>query len=731
MKQAFNKSILQIIFFMFFLSGFCGLLYQIIWIRMAYAFFGVITPVLSVVISVFMLGLSIGSWLGGKYISKFSNRLKINPVYLYGFLEFLIGIAALFIHREYQIGEQLLLPLGEMNSFSFLLFSALILAFTILPACILMGMTFPFMMEFLKKYDPSSEKSFSFLYFANVLGALSGTLLTAWVLIELYGFQHTVYVGMIFNFTIGLLAFLLGKHSLSPVPLNTPENLPEKDKSLIFLNSQHKTFWTGILLFSTGFISMSMEVIWTRAFTPVIQTTTYAFASILAVYLLSTWIGSFLYRTFIKKQYLISVEKSVALLSLTSFFPIIMNDPRLAFGKLAILLSIAPLCGILGFITPALIDSYSGGSPEKAGRVYALNIVGCILGPLFASYLFLPYLGTTRSLIMLSAFFIVFFLLLIKKEAFSHLWSLLALGIFALLIPGSAFMTQSYDEHYAKTPGYHVKRDYSANIVYGETGMNKQLYVNGIGITCLTPITKLMAHIPCLYYPGQPQKALVICLGMGTTYRSLLSWNMEVTAVELVPAVKEALPFFFKDIVPHPQGTVVVDDGRRFLKRTREQYDVICIDPPPPLEAAGSSLLYSEEFLEEVKQHLSPNGILQHWCPGGEKKIINAIARSISNIFPYVHSFISIEDWGAHFIASMNPLSSKQLKELANKMPETARKDLKEWYDPSISIEKILSTQSAKKFNIEKLLLNDQSVYISDDRPYNEYFFLRRLFNES
>ena len=261
--------------------------------------------------------------------------------------------------------------------------------------------------------------------------------------------------------------------------------------------------------------------------------------------------------------------------------------------------------------------------------------------------------------------------------------------------------------------------------------MNKKLYVNGIGITCLTPITKLMAHIPCLYYPGKPQKALVICLGMGTTYRSLLSWNMEVTAVELVPAVKEALPFFFDDLVSHPKGTLVVDDGRRFLKRTRELYDVICIDPPPPLEAAGSSLLYSEEFLEEIKQHLSPKGILQHWCPGGEPKIVNAITRSLSNVFPYIHSYASIEDWGVHFIASMNPLSSKQLKEMADNMPETAKKDLKEWFDPGFSIEEILSVQSTKQFKMESLLLKDKTIFISDDRPYNEYYFLRRLFNES
>ena len=55
------KSLVKIPFLLFFISGFCGLLYQVVWLRLAFRSFGVITPVLSVVISVFMLGLALGS----------------------------------------------------------------------------------------------------------------------------------------------------------------------------------------------------------------------------------------------------------------------------------------------------------------------------------------------------------------------------------------------------------------------------------------------------------------------------------------------------------------------------------------------------------------------------------------------------------------------------------------------------------------------------------------------
>ena len=72
--SVFAKKYYSVIFILLLISGFCGLLYQIVWIRLAFTAFGIITPVLSVVISVFMLGLAIGSWAGGRYIAGLINR---------------------------------------------------------------------------------------------------------------------------------------------------------------------------------------------------------------------------------------------------------------------------------------------------------------------------------------------------------------------------------------------------------------------------------------------------------------------------------------------------------------------------------------------------------------------------------------------------------------------------------------------------------------------------------
>ena len=116
------------------------------------------------------------------------------------------------------------------------------------------------------------------------------------------------------------------------------------------------------------------------------------------------------------------------------------------------------------------------------------------------------------------------------------------------------------------------------------------------GITQLTPITKFMAHMPLAFHKDPPESALVICFGMGTTFRSLLTWNVRTTAVELVPSVREAFPYYHEDaasVLANPKGRIVIDDGRRFLNRTRDTYDAIagstCCCPSRPRDRACST----------------------------------------------------------------------------------------------------------------------------------------------
>jgi hypothetical protein len=208
----------------------------------------------------------------------------------------------------------------------------------------------------------------------------------------------------------------------------------------------------------------------------------------------------------------------------------------------------------------------------------------------------------------------------------------------------------------------------------------------------------------------------------------MLSWNIKSTAIELIPSVKAVFPYFFDDahaVLENPDGRIVIDDGRRFLNRTAEKYDVITIDPPPPVEAAGSSLLYSEDFYTVVRAHLREGGIFQQWIPITEGKIRQAVTRSIVNSFPYVKAYDGVEGWGIHFIASMSPVKMPQIEEIEAKMPERAKKDLLEWSankDFRLYIHRILSNEVP----VQPLLNDNKHIVINDDKPYNEYYFLRR-----
>jgi spermidine synthase len=94
---------------------------------------------------------------------------------------------------------------------------------------------------------------------------------------------------------------------------------------------------------------------------------------------------------------------------------------------------------------------------------------------------------------------------------------------------------------------------------------------------------------------------------MGTTFRSLRSWGIPVTAVELVPSIPRLFDYYHSEgqmILESPLSHVVIDDGRRYLERNTRQYDVITIHPPFPLEAAGLSLIYSAEFYDVEKRRL-------------------------------------------------------------------------------------------------------------------------------
>jgi len=724
-----------LLFLLFFLSGFSGLVYQVVWTRMGFASFGIITPVLSVVLSVFMLGLALGSWWGGQSIGWLVGQSGMSAAFFYGGAEFLIGIGAFAAPMLFHLSERILLPAGQMNSFGYLLLSALAIAVSIFPWCLCMGTTFPFMMAYVRERAQDTG-SFSFLYLANVLGAMCGTATTAIVLVEILGFQHTLWVAAAGNFTIAVVSICLAVRS-RPMLKTLPQVAMAAQGPRSAGGASDRVIRT--ILFSTGFAAMAMEVVWSRAFTPVLRTQVYSFALIIFAYLGATFLGSLIYRRDLARGRLRSAGAVFAVLAFSAFLPVLVNDPRIVVmttmtadiplsSATMVLASICPFCAALGYLTPSLIDRYAAGQPRRAGQAYAINVLGCILGPLVGGYVLLPFISEREALILLGLPFVVYWL---SHPGSSSRPIRLGFGIVLAAELGWAVFSQDYEDMYHEmAPNSVVRRDYAASVIsYGADRGGKTLLVNGMGMTSLTPITKFIAHLPLGLHQGPPKSALVICFGMGTTYRSALSWNIDTTAVELVPSVVDAFGFYFPDAyqcLNNPNGHVIVDDGRRYLRRCGRSFDVIVTDPPPPVEAAGSSLLYSTEFYALAKQHLNRYGIVQTWFPGPQYSTSQAVMRSMALSFPYVRCFRSVEGWGIHLLGSMEPIVILDSRQMAARMPPSAKKDLLEWADTRDAasyLDRVLSGE----IQINIRLNHDPRVIITDDHPYNEYFLLRQM----
>ena len=711
-----------VLFGLFFCSGFSSLIYQVVWLRLAFAHFGIITPVVSVVVSVFMLGLGAGSLLAGRFGPALSLRFGIRPAVLYGLAELVIGLGAVSVPVLFGFGETVLLRVGGAASATYLALSAIAIALAMLPWCTMMGATLPLMMGYVRASGAIDTRSFSFLYAANVLGAATGTVASAAVFVELFGFTQTGLIAAGINIGIAAVSFLLPSDHGAPFARPTPEHAPPPP-------TQGRAEWIMAVLFTTGFCSLGMEVLWTRAFTIILWTTIYAFAIILATYLVATWIGSALYRLSLRLNAGPTEAVLLVVVAAAAFVPVVCDDPRLHHSVIGVLLSLVPICALLGYLTPKLLDEYGGGDPRAAGRGYAVNILGGILGPLIAGYLVAPLLDIRIGLAM-------FGLPLIALAAIGA-WhararvTMLALGLGPVVVLAlfGFFFSRSYEDFAQSDGPREVHRDHVATAIAYGTGMSKGLLVNGIGITVLTPITKMMAHVPAALH-GHAANALVICFGMGTTMRSMASWGINTTVVDLTGAVVASFPFFFEDaasVSARPNVHIVVDDGRRFLLRTPDNFDLVVLDPPPPVEAAGSSLLYSKEFYGAVKRRLRPGGILQQWLPGeAEPPIVQAVAQSLNESFPYVVSFRGLDGFGHHFLASMQPIPALDPARMAARMPPAAAADLVEW-TPEDTPETVFAGVRSRQADFAALLPTGNRVTaITDDRPFNEYFLLRR-----
>jgi spermidine synthase len=484
-----------------------------------------------------------------------------------------------------------------------------------------------------------------------------------------------------------------------------------------------------------------MEVVWIRQFTPYIGNLVYAFAGILAVYLLATVMGSRDYRARAASSQPGDSASSWSLLALSALIPLIAVDPFLPLGDVFNGLRIGSIvffCALAGFLTPLLVDSWSSGDPDRAGTAYAVNVAGSIVGPLIAGFWLLPNMGERWAIVVLSApLFAIAGTIALRRS--STQGSQPGTGLkpklqFALAIIAGVIILSVTHDFESRFAADKVRRDYAATVVAIGQGFEREILVNGINMTFLTPDTKYMVHMPLAFRSEPAKNGLVICFGMGTSFRSMLSWGIPTTAVDIIPSVPTLFGYFHADaqtVESSPLARIVIDDGRRFLDDSKQTYDVIVVDPPPPPQAAGSSLLYSRDFYEVVKKHLGRDGILQQWYPelAGDAATTASITKALMQSFPYVRAFRAYDGFGIHYLASMEPIPITSSSVLVSRMPSAAAADFVKW-GPESNSQRQFDTVVSHELKLEDLVAEDPRVpAMRDDQPINEYFMLRRWFH--
>jgi spermidine synthase len=733
------------LYLLFFLSGISGLMYEVVWVRMLTRILGSTVYATSTVLAAFMAGLALGSWLAGRHV----DRVRL-PLALYAALELGIGLSALTtltltdwmlpLYRviyDFAGGARAWLTVGQV------LIALLVL---LLPTA-LMGATLPTLCAHGTRQHLAFSRCVGLLYALNTLGAVVGILASGFILLGAVGETMTLTIGVVLNVLVALMAAWLSRVTARiEAPISVTAGASDQTPALYPAGCRRMVVAAFAL---SGFVSLASEVVWSRMLLLYQGTSIYSFSSMLAVVLAGIGLGSFAGGCLVPRwrdplRQLARLQLAVGLATVIALHLFPRLGPGLIWPALVLLGPLGLLWGLSFPVGAACYTNAEAGAGRNIGLLYAWNTIGCIAGSLSAGFILVPLLGSSRALACLAVISIVMGLLLLclhphgLRQRRAPEWGLLGACVLLLPLLGDPYFMALERRMLGTYPGgvdvhSHTEDAAAAVTVFSQAGGNsfaKQLWINGVGMTCLAPVTKLMAHLP-IALADQPRDVLVICVGMGTSVRSAaMHEGVRVRAVDLFPTVPRAFGYFHPDVpdLLHSANVeVVVDDGRNYLLMQRQKFDVITLDPPPPLDAAGTVNLYSRDFFALCRDRLQPGGVLCVWIPPDRESENKMLFQSFLDVFE--HTQVWSGPWphtGFLMIGTLRPLSMAgvpaRIRQLYSS-PKVAA-DLRAWGDWLDEPDKILDLY----FTTGDVLRDycREAKVISDDHPYTEFPLWRR-----
>lgn len=647
----------------FFLSGFSALLYQVAWQRMLGLFAGSDVRSVTIVVGAYLAGIGVGSLLGSLVADRLTSR---QAVQLFGLCE--LGIALFAFASRWVFYDLLFL---RLNSLAASPATMLVVAFiSVLFPTTLMGLSLPLLSRALVRNLSEAPRLIGRLYTANTVGAAAGALLAGWYLVGTLGFDRAVYVGGLLNVAIGMMA-LLALPRISAAQLLQIQVARKLPFSGVFWR------WCAFAV-ASGFVAISLELVWFRLLSVLVESKAYTFAHMLAFvlagYALGSWLGTrALARVRSPKRVFLGLQAAAILYTLVSILLIYVGYelilpglldarvglssaenlvrywPGLIFGYLVLpSLLLLPPNMMIGFNFPIMqraVQTDLTQLGQRVGLIQVATICGNTAGSLVTGLVLLNTIGTTGTLRVLALIGLSFLSLLLidlwrtqeRRALLSAASGAIALLVALVAFPGTTnFWTQLHHGVQGRTL---VAEDSTGVSVIVEGEQRSEVFANGSlqGWVPFGIVHQTLGLLPVLVHP-RPESVLIIGIGSaGTPYAAGSNpLTKHITAVEIVGSELVVLQAAserpngapLRAFLADPRVNIIVGDGRRLLAQSSERFDLIQADAIQPWRSY-SGMLYSREFFAQARSRLADGGLMAQWSPTPRT------ANTFMQVFPY------------------------------------------------------------------------------------------------
>jgi spermidine synthase len=632
------------VYALFFVSGFPALLYQIVWQRALFTLYGINIQSVTIVVSVFMLGLGLGSLAGG----HISERRGIPLLLIFGVVELgtaLFGAVSLGIFHG----------VARFTAGSTTLETGLISFVLLLVPTVLMGSTLPILTAHLVRISGNVGRSVGSLYFVNTLGSAAACFAATLTLMYRLGESGTVWLAAAVNAMVGVTALAL---HIRRKLVQAGEQDPGREEPLPALREAISLRLAIPLAGMAGAVALGYEILWYRAFSMALESRAPAFALLLGFYLAGIAFGALL-SAFLCRR--VSVGPAGGQLRHIALFLVAANvagylvlpaTARLAQHMVLLGLPLVSVsAAFLGAAFP-LISHAALKADRHAGRglswLYMSNIAGSTLGSFLVGYVLMDF-WTARQIavaialggLALGAAVVV---------AGERTWPARAMGLAACAaLAAMAVATSSsfFDRLYERLE---AKRNFVPSYAYrdlvesrsGVAAVTQDLWVYGSGVydgqirTGFAPDSSgLSRPLSISYWHPAPRQVLMMGVS-GGAWTQIIAHNPQVEKVTAVEIDRGYFPLMRKypqvrSVLDNPKVSFAIDDGRRWLTRHPEaRFDVIVNNAVSSAWRAHVTNLNSREFLELIRRHLKPGGVLFYGVSGSEQAQLTGVT-----VFPY------------------------------------------------------------------------------------------------